>query len=287
MRKLLLSLVFLLALAVAQPVAAATKSVRITSTGFSPQRVSIKTGDSIKWTNSDTKNHQVVANNGAFVSPILGPGRTYTKRFTASGTYRYHDGLYPARRGTIVVTGPPPSVSIAATAGAIRYGQRVVLTGVISSHQANQMVTLFWQPYPQGSFSQLTTVVTTTGGVWSVFVAPKVLTFFMARWQGKQSQTLTIGVQPALSLLKRRDGRFFVRATAGVSYAGHFVFIQRLSRFGEWVKIAKVKLGRRSGRIFSLRLPRGRTSRLRAFMTVNQAGPGYLGGFSNVLAVRR
>ncbi len=287
MRKLLFSLVVLLALGVAQPVAAATSNVRITSTGFSPQRVTIKTGDSVKWTNRDTKSHQVVANNGAFVSPILAPGRTYTKRFTASGTYRYHDGLYPSRTGRVVVTGPPPSVSIAATAGVIRYGQRILLAGVVSSHEANQTVILFWQPYPQGSFSELTRVLTTTGGAWSVFVAPKVLTFYMARWSGKQSQTLTIGVQPALSLLKRPDGRFFTRAKAATSYAGHFVFVQRLTRFGEWVKIAKFKLGTRSARIFALRLPRGRLSRIRIFMTVNQAGPGYLAGFSNVVAVRR
>jgi plastocyanin len=287
MRKLLFSLVVLLALAVAQPVAAATSNVRITGTGFSPQRVTIKTGDSVRWVNRDTKNHQVVANNGAFVSPILAPGRAYTKRFTASGTYRYHDGLYPSRTGTVVVTGPPPSVSATATAGVIRYGQRIVLSGVVSSHQANQTVILYWQPYPQGSFSELTRVLTTAGGAWSVFVTPKVLTFYMVRWSGKQSQTLTIGVTPALSLLKRPDGRFFTRARAGVSYAGHFVYVQRLTAFGEWVKIAKYKLGRRSGRIFRLRLPRGRLSRIRVFMTVNQAGPGYLAGYSNVLAVRR
>src|SRR6266446_6923089 len=114
MKKLFVPLVAVAALAVgASPAApASTATVQIKRLSFVPTTAQIKTGDTVKWVNTDTQNHQVVSNNGSFVSPILGPGKTYSHRFTAAGTYRYHDGLNAAVRGTVKVTGPPPAVTI-------------------------------------------------------------------------------------------------------------------------------------------------------------------------------
>jgi hypothetical protein len=70
------------------------------------------------------------------------------------------------------------------------------------------------------------------------------------------------------------------------SFANRVVYLQRLSRFGQWVRVRKVTLGSQSSRRFKSLMPRG-TSRLRIFMTVNQAGAGYLGGMSGVLVFRR
>jgi hypothetical protein len=39
---------------------AATTSVSITAAGFMPKNISVNDGDTVKWTNADTKNHQVV-----------------------------------------------------------------------------------------------------------------------------------------------------------------------------------------------------------------------------------
>ena len=39
--------------------------------------------------------------------------RTYSKRIDTPGTYPYHDALHPTLKGTVKVTGAPPSVSIA------------------------------------------------------------------------------------------------------------------------------------------------------------------------------
>src|SRR5207249_9292408 len=77
MRRLVLSTAAALALVVPGATQSAagitTKAVKITATGFSPTSVYIATGNAVKWTNKDTKNHQVVANNGAFASPIIAP----------------------------------------------------------------------------------------------------------------------------------------------------------------------------------------------------------------------
>jgi plastocyanin len=290
MRRLLLPALALAALCVGSIASAAptaTKLVKITRSAFNPTRVSIATGDAVKWTNTDSVNHQVVSNNGSFVSPVLAPGRSYTHRFNASGTYRYHDGLHPALTGRVVVSGPPPAVTLGASNPVIIFGQTIFLSGQISTKEANQRITIWAQPYGQASFVQLGTVLTATNGFWQLTgVAPRILTTYQARWQGRVSQNITVAVQPRIKFAKITRGRFGVHVYAATSYSGHWVYIQRLSRFGQWVAVRKVTLGSNSGRAFRLRLPRG-ISRLRAFMTVNQAGPGYFNGISPTIRVRR
>ncbi len=267
-------------------VSTATKAVKITRTGFVPSKATIKVGDSVKWTNSDTISHQVVANNGSFASPVLGAGKSYTFRFRASGTYHYHDGLHPSLKGTIVVTGPPPAVSIGASQPIIVYGQQPVLSGIVSNHLDGETVTVFQQPYPQASFSQLTKVITITGGVWSLVVKPAILTSYEAKWKSSTSTSVAVQVRPKMGYT--HQGRlFFARATAAPDFKGKTVFVQRLSHFGDWVKIRKLTLGTKGFKQFRMpHLPKG-VSRLRVFMSLNQAGAGYLDGFSPVLTIRR
>src|ERR687887_2924351 len=126
MRSFVLIVVGALALVLAgasRPAATVTKTVKITATAFSPSSVTIKTGDAVKWSNTDTKSHQVVANNGAFASPIIAAGHSWTHTFNTAGTYRYHDALYPALTGRVIVTGPAPAVTIAATPPILIFGQ--------------------------------------------------------------------------------------------------------------------------------------------------------------------
>lgn len=291
MKKLLLPLVAVAALVVgaapATSQSTATHTVQIKRSAFQPATVTIKTGDVVKWVNVDTRNHQVVSNNGSFVSPILGPGKSYSHRFNASGTYRYHDGLNSAVRGVIKVTGPPPAVTIGLNKPIVNYGESIVLSGTVSTGNANETVTLWSQPYGQASFSQITQVLTTTGGAWSYVLptAPKILTLYQARWQGRTSQSVQVSVRPRITF-GYRYGTFRLRVFAATSHAGRYVTIQRISRFGQWVVVKKVKLGSKSGRIFKMTVPKG-TSRYRVAMSVNQAGAGYLAGFSPTIKVRR
>src|SRR3954466_11790104 len=99
-----------LALVLAAPASSATTTVQIKRSAFAPASVTINQDDSITWTNTDTISHQVVANNGGFVSPILGPNKSWTHNFPRGGTFRYHDSLHPSLKGTVVVRGAPPQV---------------------------------------------------------------------------------------------------------------------------------------------------------------------------------
>jgi plastocyanin len=279
--------VFAVGAAPATPASTATATVQIKRSSFRPATATIKTGDTVKWVNTDTQNHQVVSNNGSFVSPILGPGKSYSHRFNAAGPYHYHDGLNAAVKGTIKVTGPPPAVTVGASLPIIVYGQQVVLSGTVSNGNANEKVTIYQQPYPQTSFAEMTTVLTAAGGAWNLVLtpSPKILTQFQARWNGRTSVTVGVQVRPRIRL-SYRNGRFATAVQSATSHAGRSVLAQRLSRFGQWVTVKKVRLGGRSTAVFRVKLPKGK-SRIRVAMSVNQAGAGYLAGYSPTITVRR
>src|ERR1051325_859253 len=99
MQKLFVPLLAVAALAVgatpAMPASTATATVQIKRASFVPATAKIKTGDTVKWVNTDTRNPQAVPDNGSCGAPIPGPGKTYPHRSTPAGAYRYPDGLNP------------------------------------------------------------------------------------------------------------------------------------------------------------------------------------------------
>ena len=289
MRSFVLIAVGALALAVAgaaRPAATVTKTVKITATAFKPATVTIATGDRIKWSNTDTKSHQVVANNGAFASPIISAGHAWTHTFNTAGTYRYHDALHPALTGKVVVTGPPPAVTIGAGAPIIIYGQSTGIAGQVSSGQPGETVRVYALPYGQTSPVLIATLLTATNGAWAVPVAPTLLTTYQARWKNTVSADVGVQVRPRMSFSVTRRGYATVKVKAARSMAGRKIYIQRFTRFHEWVKFRKVILNAKSSKRIRLRVRRGRYV-LRAYMTVNSAGPGYLDGISRTVVYRK
>ena len=286
MRKALLLVTSILALAAgAVALAAVTRTVAIKPTGFSPVTRTIQTGDSIRWRNDDTVNHQVVADNGHFASPVLRPKQTYTRLFNTSGTFRYRDALEPAERGTIVVQGPPPSVSIAASQGTVFYGGGFRLTGFISSGATNQLVEIWSKPYGQSSPVKVADLRTVTGGGWDFPTIPKTLTEYYARWGSRQSVTVAVGVRPRITF-NRRAPYFTVSARAQTPMAGRWVYVQRRSPLAQWVNVKKVRLGDTGAKRFTYQLRKGRNV-LRIFMTTNQAGAGLLWSHSRTLLINK
>lgn len=285
MRRLAVGVAVVVGLAAVAVAGAATVSIAIVRDGFRPAARTIQAGDTVTWTNRDTVPHQVVAENGAFASPVLGPGRSYSFVFRAAGTFRYRDALKPAERARIIVRGPPPSVALGVTAPIIRYGDQVHIQGRVSNGRANEQVTLFAQPYGQASFAQMTVVTTTAGGAFDFVVGPAVLTSYQAAWRQARSQPASVQVRPKITLLPGRvRGWMRTKVTASTSFAGRWVYLQRRSQLDQWVNVRKLKLGSQSGRSFRVR-PATRT-RYRIFMTVNQAGAGYLDSWSGTQVVR-
>jgi plastocyanin len=286
MRKVLLLLVAIAGVVAATvSLAAVTRVVAIRPAGFVPATRTIQTGDSIRWRNDDTVNHQVVADNGHFASPVLRPRQSYTRVFETAGTFRYRDALEPAERGTIVVQGPPPSVSIALSQGTVFYGAGIRLTGFISSGAPNQRVEIWGRPFNQASFVKLADVLTVTAGGYDWSTVPQTLSYYFARWGNRTSAMVSVGVRPRMTLIRRAPW-FVTSAKVGTPLAGRWVYVQRRSSLNQWVNIKKVRLGSSGARRFKLDLRPGRHL-LRTFITTNQAGSGLLWSHSRTIVVRK
>jgi plastocyanin len=270
MRRLLLAGVTFAALAAAPIAEAGNRNVNINRNAFQPVSVTVTENDTVTWINRDTRNHQVVSDRGHFVTPVIAPGRRHVIQFRAAGTYRYRDALNPSIRGTVVVRGLPPAVTFGATVPILRFGDETHLQGVINNGDMGETVTIWAQPHGAPGYSQVATLQTGANGAFDWATKPA-------------SQPVTVQVQVRITLVPGRRGWFLTRVMGAGSFAGRDVFLQRFSGFGQWVSIRKLQLGRNSGKLF--RIPRT-AGRYRIFMTVNQAGPGYLAGWSGTQTVR-
>jgi plastocyanin len=279
MRKLILALAAVLTLAVAGPAGAAiTKTVNIYGSAFSPKSATITQGDTITWVNKDNANHQVLADKGQFVSPILRPGQKYSFTFNAAGSYTYKDELNRKLAGTITVKGLPPTLTFSASSQYVVFGDKVTLSGQVSNHKAGESVTIYYQPYPQPNLIERATLLTAADGAFSFIVSPQIATSYQAAWKGAYATPTSIQVQPKLSL--GRNGGWIIHAAAGVSFAGKAVQLQRLNTLtGQWVTLRKVLLNSKSSAKVLYKLPKG-LNQLRVTMSVNQAGAGFLGAIS-------
>jgi plastocyanin len=292
MRRVILLAATTLALVLAAPASSATVTVSIKRAGFTPKTVNINQGDSVTWTNNDTINHQVVANNGSYASPILGAGKSWTRTFQSGGTFNYHDSLHPGLKGTVVVKGAPPQISLVASAPVVKYGASVTLSGAVSNKKAGVTVTLVQLPFGQTTKQVIATLQTTTNGAFSFTVTPQVNTSYQAQWPGKSESSVTVQVQPMIKLpFVSKTGFFHFYVTAGSSFAGKTVFLQRYTLAKTWVNIRALTLGTQSGRLISVRfvralVPRGRWS-IRVFMPATEMGGGYLDSWSGTQPIVR
>ena len=277
------------ALVLAAPASTATSTVQIKSTGFAPAAVTINQNDSVTWTNTDTKDHQVVANGGSFASAILKPGKTYTHAFRAGGTFRYHDGLHPTLKGTITVRGAPPQVTLATSVPVVKFGTQVTLSGAVSNKRAGETVTLTALPFGQTTKQVIATLQTIANGAFSFNVTPQVNTTYQSQWKGSES-SVAVQVQPLIKLpFVSHSGWFHFYVTAGESFAGRSVYLQRFTLLHTWINVRKLQLGQQSGRIMSLKfarsvVPRGRWS-VRVYMPASEMPPGYIDAWSGTQPV--
>jgi plastocyanin len=78
---------------------------------YSPNPMQIQQGTTVVWRNDDTTLHTAVSGKGTsdtslgkmFESPPIAPGKTFSYKFAAAGTYDYFCTLHPTMVGTVVV----------------------------------------------------------------------------------------------------------------------------------------------------------------------------------------
>jgi len=71
---------------------------------FSPDKLDIKIGDTVEWTNNDDRDHNVTAKDNAFKSDNLSHGEKYSYTFKKAGKFAYTCSLHPRMKGTISVS---------------------------------------------------------------------------------------------------------------------------------------------------------------------------------------
>ena len=82
---------------------AADTKVQIDQYAFLPQRITVKPGTTVTWTNDDDDSHTVASSAKLFKSGPLDTGDKFSFTFTTPGTYAYFCSVHPQMTGTIVV----------------------------------------------------------------------------------------------------------------------------------------------------------------------------------------
>ncbi len=237
---------------------------------------------------SRTPTRSVPSGSGArsVSAPLTGlaSGTTYHYRLVATsdaGTGRGADATFT----TVGVT-------LATPARLVVHGRGLTLSGSVPVKRAGEAVTVFAQTFGEGSFRSIATVLTAADGTWRYVARPRIRTSYLASWNGGRSGATEVGVRPAVSLRRTSAGLLSTRVTGLRPFAGRFVQLQRRTAAGRWVTIKRLRLNSRSTALFRpvtfrAALPRGTASTLRIAISVNQAGAGYLGGFSRTILFRR
>ena len=96
------------AAAISFPVISAQPSntkLEIDNFSFSPQRITVKPGTTVTWTNEDDTPHAVASSTTMFKSKALDTNDSFAFTFTTPGVYEYFCSLHPYMTGAIVVEG--------------------------------------------------------------------------------------------------------------------------------------------------------------------------------------
>jgi plastocyanin len=297
MRKLLVPLVAVAALAVAGVAAGkTTKTVTISHTGYTPTAVSITTGDAVLFKNTDTVAHTVQFSSTTGVScsaavPLVIPaGQSASCTFSNAGKYKFSDPANnkKAFRGTITVTLPLVS-SLKATPKTVVYGNKSTLSGKLASGQSGQSVQIHAQACGETKSALVATVTTTAGGAFSYQAQPSKKTTYTLSNKGLTA-SIGVGVQPKMVLTKTRRHHYKLQVTAAQNFAGKVATFQRYrASLKRWVKVKRVVLktnisGTPPTEIASVTFrSRVKAKRLRASLGPKQVVPCYATGHSNTI----
>jgi len=299
-RKLLLTAIAAISLAVVSAAGARTVTVSITKNGYVPNAVSIAVADSVQFTNNDTVAHQVTfrQTGGVICVPsplVLQPGQSGTCTFGSPGKFDYSDPNVQGNtfRGTVTVVGQEPAetLTVAAKPGTVVYGGKVTLSGKLSSGKVGENVDVLATACGQTAATKVTTVQTTTGGAYTAVVKPLMNTAYTLRVKNTTSQAVTVKVRPRLRLAKVAPKRYSLRVFAARSFAGKYGTFQRYnSTLNRWVNVRRVLVRANSSGIaptvissVTFRSSVPARLRVRVILPQLQVGSCYAPGLSNVI----
>jgi plastocyanin len=283
-RLCLVALVGLAALTAAGAIGAATTTIQITKNGFTPGTVTVTAGDTVTWHNADTHTHQVVATNGAFASPALAAGASWSYTTNKSGKFSYRDAYATTHKGTLTVNAPPATLQLNSSLTTVIYGSSTQLNGQVSNQLTNEPVTLTAQAYGK-SIQSVQSTTTQSNGTFIFGVTPTISTTYTAHWRTSTSNPVTVNVAPRVGF--GQSGNLFVaKVTSDIGYSGHYVILQKRQSNGTWYSFRHVYLGDANRATFRIAVPKGHYV-LRLLLPSSQAGLGYVASASRLVPIVR
>jgi plastocyanin len=82
-----------------------TVTIDMKNIKFAPTDATVKVGQTVKWVNQDTVDHDVTAKSGAdFKSDLFGNGKSFEWKADKAGTVSYVCTVHPGMVGTLKVT---------------------------------------------------------------------------------------------------------------------------------------------------------------------------------------
>ena len=305
MRKLLFLMLAVASLAAAGAVAtratsAATASatVKISHTGYSPNSVSIATGDSVVFANDDTVAHMVDFKSTTGMHCTLSiplaiqPAQSASCTFSSQGKFNFSDPVNKGKNfhGTVTVA-PPLTSSLTATPKTVSYGRTTTLAGKLVSQLAGQSLQVLALQCGATAPTAVGTVTTTTGGAFSFQTQPLRGTAYTVKSKNLTSSAVTARVLPHLRLSKVARHRYALTVTAAQSFAGKYASFQRYrATTKRWRTVKRVLLranatGKAPTVITSAKFRssiRAR-QRVRVVLGQKQVGSCYLASRSNII----
>jgi plastocyanin len=80
-------------------------TIKAAGFAFNPTSVTVKKGQKVTWTNSDSAPHNVTSSDGTIKSKDFTNGQSFTYTATKAGTFHYICTIHPQMKATLIVTG--------------------------------------------------------------------------------------------------------------------------------------------------------------------------------------
>jgi plastocyanin len=118
-------------------------AVTISGFAFAPATITVPVGTKVTWTNQDSTDHTVTADDGnAFDSGNIANGATFSFTFTTAGTFPYHCAIHPSMTARVIVTTATSTASHSPTPGRTATPPPTSMAGDRSSNNSTPLSAL-------------------------------------------------------------------------------------------------------------------------------------------------
>jgi hypothetical protein len=178
----------------------------------------------------------------------------------------------------------PRHVTLVVSNHRILYGHPLVLSGRLTGpDRAGRTVRVLARTYGSSAPHRIGVAITGPTGRWTLSAMPRILTVYEAAARGVTSPKVAVGVAPAIAVRELANGRLRVEVHAARPFTDRLVEIQKPVAARRWATVARKRLSHASIAVVA---PPRRATILRAAMSVNEAGAGYLGAASHAFTYR-